>query len=177
GNYAAANAYLDALAEQRRADGLAATSIAWGPWAEDGMAADEAMAARMRRGGVPPMKAGSAITAMGRAVGAFDTTVVITDFAWDRFVTDFTAGRPSNLFADLVDTRPVVAAAGTADASAVGASTSLAERLAALPGAERERELLGLVRAQVAAVLGHAGVDAVGAGRAFKELGFDSLTA
>ncbi|MFF7216569.1 type I polyketide synthase, partial [Streptomyces sp. NPDC008238] len=176
-NYAAANAFLDALAEQRRADGLAATSIAWGPWAEGGMAADEEMAARMRRGGVPPMKAGSAVTAMGRAVGAADATVVIADFVWERFASEFTAGRPSNLFADLVDARPVPTDATTPDASVVAASTSLAERLAALPAAERERELLALVRAQVAAVLGHAGVDAVGAGRAFKELGFDSLTA
>ncbi|MFJ4985224.1 type I polyketide synthase [Streptomyces sp. NPDC088732] len=176
-NYAAANAFLDALAEQRRADGLAATSIAWGPWAEGGMAADEEMAARMRRGGVPPMKAGFAITAMGRAVGAADATVVIADFVWERFASEFTAGRPSNLFAELVDATPVPANATTTDASVVVASTTLAERLAALPPAERERELLGLVRAQVAAVLGHAGVDAVGAGRAFKELGFDSLTA
>ncbi|MFE2546305.1 type I polyketide synthase [Actinacidiphila glaucinigra] len=177
GNYAAANAFLDALAEQRRADGLAATSIAWGPWAEGGMAADEAMAARMHRGGVPPMKAGSAITAMHRAVGASDTTLVIADLDWDRFAPDFTAARPSNLFAELAGARPVVADSAATGASTGAASTSMAERLAGLPPAEQDRELLGLVRAQVAAVLGHAGVDAVGAGRAFRELGFDSLTA
>ncbi|SNT59251.1 type I polyketide synthase, partial [Actinacidiphila glaucinigra] len=177
GNYAAANAFLDALAEQRRADGLAATSIAWGPWAEGGMAADEAMAARMHRGGVPPMKAGSAITAMHRAVGASDATLVIADLDWDRFAPDFTAARPSNLFAELAGAKPVVADSAATGTSTGAASTSLAERLAGLPPAEQDRELLGLVRAQVAAVLGHAGVDAVGAGRAFRELGFDSLTA
>ncbi|WP_344641688.1 beta-ketoacyl reductase, partial [Kitasatospora cystarginea] len=51
GNYAAANAFLDALAEQRRADGLVATSIAWGAWAEAGLATDDVVAERLRRDG------------------------------------------------------------------------------------------------------------------------------
>ncbi|MER7514723.1 SDR family NAD(P)-dependent oxidoreductase, partial [Streptomyces lavendulae] len=172
GNYAAANAYLDALAEQRRAAGLAATSLAWGPWAEGGMAADEAMEARMRREGLPPMAPDTAMAVLRQSVGSSDgAALLVADVDWERFGPAFTAVRPSTLFAELLETRP----AGSADRPEVAGSP--VDRLAGLGAAELERELLGLVRAQVAAVLGHDGADAVGAERAFKELGFDSLTA
>ncbi|MGC9443238.1 SDR family NAD(P)-dependent oxidoreductase, partial [Streptomyces sp. WG5] len=179
GNYAAANAYLDALAEQRRADGLAATSIAWGPWAEGGMAADEATSARMRRDGVPPMRADLAISALRQAVGSGEAALTVADVEWDRFLTGFTAARPSSLFRELPAVRGEITAqtALAPAAEAAPAAVSLVGRLSALSAGERERMLLDLVRGQVAAVLGHGGVDAVGAGRAFKELGFDSLTA
>ncbi|MET7534711.1 SDR family NAD(P)-dependent oxidoreductase, partial [Streptomyces goshikiensis] len=180
GNYAAANAYLDALAEQRRAAGLAATSIAWGPWAEGGMAADGALDARMRRGGVPPMAAESAVEALHRALAVNDTVVTVVDVDWGRFAPGFTAVRPSSLLAELPEARNALAARagreGGADTAADGRH-SLAQRLAGLSAAERDRVLLDLVRKEVAAVLGHAGAESVGAGRAFKELGFDSLTA
>ncbi|WP_218782121.1 type I polyketide synthase [Streptomyces sp. BR123] len=181
-NYAAANAYLDALAEQRRAAGLAATSIAWGPWAEGGMAADEALEARMRQGGVPPMAAESALDALQRALDAHDTVVAVADVDWERFAPGFTTVRPSRLLAELPEARGAFAFAGRAggegpgDTSA-GGRHSLTERLAGLTAAERDRLLLDLVRKEVAAVLGHAGADSIAAGRAFKELGFDSLTA
>ncbi|MFB0633434.1 type I polyketide synthase, partial [Streptomyces sp. AB3(2024)] len=172
GNYAAANAYLDALAEQRRAVGLAATSLAWGPWAEGGMAADDALEARMRREGLPPMAPDTAMAVLKQSVGSSDGAVLlVADVDWERFGPAFTAVRPSTLFAELPETRP----AGTAaHAESVGVPVG---KFAGLGAAELERELLGLVRAQVAAVLGHDGADAVGAERAFKELGFDSLTA
>ncbi|MFK0259687.1 SDR family NAD(P)-dependent oxidoreductase, partial [Streptomyces sp. NPDC090445] len=171
-NYAAANAYLDALAEQRRAAGLAATSLAWGPWAEGGMAADDALDARMRREGLPPMAPETAMAVLRQSVASpADAALLVADVDWERFGPAFTVVRPSALFAELVETRP-------AGPAAAGAGTgSPVERFAGLGAAELERELLGLVRAQVAAVLGHDGIDAVGADRAFKELGFDSLTA
>ncbi|MFD3874633.1 type I polyketide synthase [Streptomyces sp. NPDC058623] len=179
-NYAAANAYLDALAEHRRADGLAATSIAWGPWAEGGMAADGALDARMRQGGVPPMAAGSAIDALHRALDANDTVVTVVDVDWDRFAAGFTAVRPGNLLAELPEAHGAFTARGADAGSSHGSGhgrQSLVSRLAGLSVAERDRLLLDLVRKEVAAVLGHTGAESVGAGRAFKELGFDSLTA
>ncbi|WP_159056716.1 type I polyketide synthase, partial [Streptomyces yokosukanensis] len=181
GNYAAANAYLDALAEQRRAAGLAATSIAWGPWAEGGMAADEALEARMRRDGVPPMKASTAIQALGQAVAGADASVTVADVAWERYLPGHTAARASSLFDELSEVRATRSAADAATDRAASAQAdgrpTLGARLATLAPAEQVRELLDLVRTQVAAVLGHGGADAVGAERAFKELGFDSLTA
>nr|WP_202199369.1 type I polyketide synthase [Streptomyces spororaveus] len=179
-NYAAANAFLDALAEQRRADGLAATSLAWGPWAEGGMAADEALETRMRRGGVPPMSGDAAVNALQRALNANDTVVTVVDVDWERFAPGFTAARATKLFAELPEAQRALAAQEGdegQDGGAVRGRHSLAERLAGLSAAEGDRLLLDLVRKEVAAVLGHAGVESVGAERAFKELGFDSLTA
>ncbi|MFF3020833.1 type I polyketide synthase, partial [Streptomyces sp. NPDC057939] len=177
GNYAAANAYLDALAEQRRAAGLAATSIAWGPWADGGMAADEALEARMRRGGVPPMNADLAITALRQAVGAGEAALTIADFDWTRFAPGFTAVRAGKLLADLPEAEAVTRGAERTGDSTERAGSTLAEQLRRLPAGDREAFLLDLVRAQVADVLGHAGAQDVEAGRAFREIGFDSLTA
>ncbi|MFF5806691.1 type I polyketide synthase, partial [Streptomyces sp. NPDC012746] len=179
-NYAAANAYLDALAQQRRAAGLAATSLAWGPWAEGGMAADEAMDARMRREGVPPMDPDAAIAALAQAVGTDEIALTVADITWERF-SSVVAGVRHN---PLIDALVTGGSEGTAAATGQGTVVTGVDvagaafaKLAELPRAEQERELLSLVRTHVAAVLGHDGSDAVGAERAFKELGFDSLTA
>ncbi|MER5363542.1 SDR family NAD(P)-dependent oxidoreductase, partial [Streptomyces sp. NPDC002785] len=178
GGYAAANAYLDALAELRRAEGLTATSVAWGPWAGSGMAADEALEQRMRREGMPPMAPQSAIAALQLALDLDETVVTVADIDWERFLPEFTATRPSALLAELAVSRAESAAmTNGAPRAAITSGDTLAERLARLSQAEREQVLLELVRGQVAAVLGHGGADAVDSARAFKELGFDSLTA
>ncbi|HEY8987367.1 MAG TPA: SDR family NAD(P)-dependent oxidoreductase, partial [Streptomyces sp.] len=171
GNYAAANAYLDALAEQRRADGLAATSIAWGPWAEAGMAADGAHEERLRRGGLPPMAPHLALAALREAVGRSVPAVVVADADWAAFGPAFTALRPSPLLGAVLPARPV------ADAGPVAAGVPAAERLARLPEAERSVFLTELVRGEVASVLGYPSADRVQPDQAFLELGFDSLTA
>ncbi|MEU4303687.1 type I polyketide synthase, partial [Kitasatospora aureofaciens] len=168
-NYAAANAHLDALAEQRRADGRPATAIAWGPWAGEGMAgAGSGVEQRVRRGGYAPMAPGRALAALGHVLDHQDTALTVADIDWQRFAAVFTAQRPFPLIADL---------AGPAGRRADAAPESgLRQRVAELPEQARRRFLLDFVRSRVAAVLGHAGGDGIGADQAFTELGMDSLT-
>ncbi|MFI0240647.1 type I polyketide synthase [Streptomyces sp. NPDC016845] len=174
-NYAAANAYLDALAEARRAAGRPATSLAWGPWGGGGMAtADADTEARMRRGGVNPLDPGRAADALGRAVARPDAVLALADIDWARFAPGFTTSRTSPLLADLPEVRDVLA---QRPETAAGAPEALRDRLAGQSAAERERTLTALVRAEAAAVLGHTGTDRVGATTAFNALGFDSLMA
>ncbi|MFI6039901.1 type I polyketide synthase [Streptomyces sp. NPDC051315] len=175
-NYAAANAFLDALAEQRRAAGLPATSLAWGPWAGGGMATRDAETeARMRRGGINPLDPDRAVEALGRTTARADAVLAVADIDWARFAPGFTTSRPSPLLAGLPEVRELLARRPrSADADA---GHALRARLAGQSPAERERTLVTLVRTEAAAVLGHASTDRVGAGQAFNALGFDSLTA
>ncbi|WP_344619698.1 type I polyketide synthase, partial [Dactylosporangium salmoneum] len=171
GAWAAANARLDALAEDRRARGLAALSVAWGLWqARDG-------AAGAARHGLNPLDPQRALAVLGRAPGS--AVIAVADVDWDRFVPLFTSVRPSRLLDDLAPARRALDAArrepGAGEPS--GAALALRARLAGLDPDERDAVLTDLVRSHVAAVLGHADVAEVGPDRAFKELGFDSLTA
>ncbi len=101
-NYAAANAYLDALAEHRRALGLPATSVAWGPWAGEGMASDEGVTARIARTGVVPLSPGDAVDALGRCLDAAHPSSVVVDADWQVLA----AARPEPLFAELAEVEP-----------------------------------------------------------------------
>ncbi|MEU2395940.1 type I polyketide synthase, partial [Streptomyces sp. NPDC007369] len=181
--YAAANAHLDALAQQRRDRGLAATAVAWGPWDGGGLVADDEAADRLRRRGLPVMAPERAVAALRQALDAGDTNVTVADVDWDLFVPAFTAARPRPLIGDLPEVRRILDAeqhAGTPTGrgdGAAGDADRLAAQLRGTSADEAERTLLGLVRTHVAAVLGHDGAAAVEAGRAFKDLGFDSLTA
>jgi acyl carrier protein len=167
-NYAAANAVLDALAEQRRAHGLPATSIAWGAWGGGGMAADSRALAAARRTGVRPLDPDLAVLALRRVVMAADPTAVVSDVEPGQFIRAFTSIRPSRLLADL----PGYAELVRGDAAQAG---GLRRELAGLPAARRSAVVLNLVRARAAEVLGHAGPESVSTDRAFRDLGFDSL--
>ncbi|MER7751903.1 type I polyketide synthase, partial [Kitasatospora sp. NPDC097643] len=176
GNYAAANAFLDALAEQRRAAGLPASAMAWGAWAEGGMAVDDTVKDRLRRGGVPALDPATAIAAMQHALDLDETFSLVVDVLWDRFAPQFTGIRASTLFDELPEALQAMAAADSEYGEQSGGAT-FQQRLAAAAESERPRMALDFVRTQVAAVLGHAGPQDVEPARAFRELGFDSLTA
>ncbi|WP_396276667.1 type I polyketide synthase [Kitasatospora xanthocidica] len=175
-NYAAANAYLDALAERRAALGLPATSVAWGPWDEGGMAAGGEVLERARRTGVTPLAPESGLAALDAALAQGDTAVAVVDVDWSRFAPGFVAARPSRLLAELPAVR-ALAPERDGPAAAAEDGNALAARLAGVSAAERERVLLELVRRLTAEVLGHRGPEAVEPRKGFLELGFDSLTA
>ncbi|MER5642624.1 type I polyketide synthase [Kitasatospora sp. NPDC002227] len=177
GNYAAANAHLDALAARRRTAGRPATSIAWGPWAEGGMAAQGAAEERMRRGAVSPMAPEAAINALQQALDQGDTLLTVADIDWSRLVSAQVSARPSRLLRRIPEAREAIAELEKAAAAENEQSHGLLRDLTGRPEEERTRVLLTLVRNQVAIALGHPSFESVDPGRAFKDLGFDSLTA
>ncbi|GDY50979.1 hypothetical protein SVIO_016020 [Streptomyces violaceusniger] len=177
GNYAPGHVFVDTLAEQRRAEGLVATSIAWGLWAGDGMG-EGGVGEVARRHGVPEMAPEMAVAAMARAVEQDDTVVTVAEIDWDRHYVAFTATRPSPLLSDLPEVRALIdAGVGQESADPGQEHSEFAERIAGMADADRNRALLDLVRRHVAVVLGHTGPDAIDPGRAFHEIGFDSVTA
>ncbi|MET8170636.1 type I polyketide synthase, partial [Streptomyces sp. NPDC005329] len=173
GNYAAANAFLDALAAHRSALGLPGTSIAWGPWSDGvsgGMAAglDRVDAARLARGGVAPLPPADGLALFDAACAASEPLTVAARL-------DLPVLRAQHALLPAV-LRGLVPAPDRRRAAAARTG-DFADRLAALPEADRRRAAVELVRENAAAVLGHAGSDAIAADRAFLQLGFDSLTA
>ncbi|MDT0527723.1 SDR family NAD(P)-dependent oxidoreductase [Micromonospora sp. DSM 115977] len=173
--YAAGNAFLDALAEQRRGRGVPATSVAWGPWADGGMATGEAQQLLARRG-LTAMAPADAVHAMRYAVGLPRAALTVVDVDWAVFAPAYASARPRPLLDDIAEAREALhAQAGQQQPG--GAVDALREHLLTLPRPERVRHLVDLVRTHASAVLGHSGTDRVKPQRAFKELGFDSLTA
>jgi acyl carrier protein len=176
GNYAAANAFLDALAAGRQAAGLPAVSLAWGLWA-DASAMTGHLATgdrgRITRGGVTALSAEEGLALLDRALARDEPLLVPAriDVAGLRAMAARGERIPA-VWHGLAGSPAGFAGGGSADAG-----SSLREQLAGLPAADRERMLLDLVCAHVAAVLGVPSAASVDARQAFKDLGFDSLTA
>jgi acyl transferase domain-containing protein/NADPH:quinone reductase-like Zn-dependent oxidoreductase/acyl carrier protein len=174
GNYAAANAFLDALASHRRARGLAGTSMAWGLWAQaSGMGGElgETDLARMARSGIGALSAEEGLELFD-AASVIDEALVLPlrlDTAALRAQAE--GGTMPALFSGLVRT--------PSRRVSKGAGGSLARRLAATPEAERKNVALQIVLTEIATALGHddASPHAIGKQRAFNELGLDSLSA
>ncbi|MFD8986162.1 SDR family NAD(P)-dependent oxidoreductase, partial [Streptomyces sp. NPDC059564] len=181
-NYAAANAFLDALAQQRRAAGLPAVSMAWGLWAEgSGMTGklDSADLARIRRMGLVAMDSATGLALFDAACAADGDVLFPVPLDHAGLRVQAAGDKVPVLLRGLVKA-PVRKAHAPSDHAATGSddpATALARSLYGLPEAEQERVLSDLVRLQVATVLGHASPDQVESERQFKDLGFDSLTA
>ncbi|MGM1063751.1 SDR family NAD(P)-dependent oxidoreductase, partial [Saccharothrix sp. Mg75] len=172
-NYAAANAFLDALAAHRRAAGLPGLSLAWGLWEDSSDLTghlDEVARRRLARSGLVPLPTTDALAAFDAAETTGEALLAVSRI--DR--TALRGTEPPVLLRGTTGAPARrAAAAGKGDTTPADWGT----RLAALDPGQRDRALTDLVRTHVAEVLGLAGAAAVPPRRPFRELGFDSLTA
>jgi acyl transferase domain-containing protein/acyl carrier protein len=156
GNYAAANAFLDALAHHRRAAGLRGLSINWGPWAEAGMAAR--LHSRLEAHGETPLDPGVGVRSFTAALARGGAQIGVMRVDWPRYAATYPA---PEFLEELVGNTP---------------GPALLERLQEAP-ADRQPELLEeFVRSELARVLGHA-QGTISRREGFAALGLDSLGA
>ncbi|MFJ8502326.1 type I polyketide synthase, partial [Streptomyces sp. NPDC093992] len=173
--YAAANAFLDALARQRRDRGLTATSVAWGAWAGDGMAEGDA-AVQLARRGITTMPVDRALSSLRQILDRDETTATVADVDWSRFARTYLTVRDSRLFDEIAEAREAQAEEHADDEESTG-DFPLVGRLRSLDEAAQHHELLDVIRTAAAEVLGHARATDIHEDRAFRDLGCDSLTA
>ncbi|WP_067498957.1 type I polyketide synthase [Actinoplanes sp. TFC3] len=165
GGYAAGNAFLDAYAEHAAATGLPVVSVAWGIWDEQ-VTKDRTDAGAVVRRGLPFLDRDTAFEGLYQAMAGGTAFQIIADVDWPRFVPVFTSARPSPLLTEF---------AAEPGEPAGSSGTGLRDRLATLSPADREREILELVRAHGGAVLGRSSGELIAADADFRQTGFDSL--
>ncbi|WP_437805995.1 type I polyketide synthase [Sorangium sp. So ce1078] len=178
GSYAAANAFLDALAERRRGMGLPATAVAWGLWAGKGMADDATVQDQLRRRGLSAMAPPLAIAALQQALDHGETTLAVVDVDWARFAPWFVSAvaTPCPLLSGVPEVLQALDARPSASSSTPHENELLA-RLRHLGESERLHALVSLVLAETGAVIGHSDSSRLDPHTGFTDLGLDSLMA
>ncbi|HET8681008.1 MAG TPA: SDR family NAD(P)-dependent oxidoreductase, partial [Micromonosporaceae bacterium] len=174
-NYAAANAYCDALAIHRQSLGLPGLSIAWGLWATtSGLTGqlDEAGLARIRRLGINPTSTNLGLALLDAAYRHGHPQLLAYNLD-----TRALARQPAPALPPALRSLAGGGARSRRTASTGERPTNWSARLSGVPHTEQHRMLLDLVRKHAATVLGHGDSRAVHVDATFKELGFDSLTA
>ncbi|WP_033257359.1 type I polyketide synthase, partial [Kitasatospora phosalacinea] len=177
GNYAAANAFLDALAQHRRTLGLPAVSLAWGLWErESGMAdtLDRGALARLRRSGIAGIGDPQGLRLFDAALAA-DRPVPVP-VRLDLAALRSGGETPPALLRGLLR-MPLQPARRSAEPAATAEEGTFAGKLRGLPAEQRSAYVLDLVRDELARVLGFDTPDGVESGRGFQDMGVDSLTA
>ncbi|WP_433548670.1 amino acid adenylation domain-containing protein [Streptomyces sp. CA-294286] len=175
GNYAAANSFLDALAHLRRAKGLPATSVAFGPWEGEGMAAglSEIDRVRFSQLGLDRLAPDEGMELLELAAGS--GRALTMSAALDL-------GRVQRYFEERGGIPPLMRTllsnhGGGSSRGGGGSGTDLRKLLAEAAPEEYAAVVLGVVREQVAKTLGFASPDDVDVNLALQDIGIDSLTA
>ncbi|WP_413811079.1 type I polyketide synthase [Streptomyces sp. OE57] len=168
---AAANAYLEALASQRRARGARATAIAFSPWEEARGRMSEHDREQLLRSGMSFLDGDLALAALAQALHERETALTVADIDWDRYLPVITEAAPRPFFSELPE------AAKLTEPEPTSGQRDFTARLRSLPPAEARRLLLDLVRSEAAVALGHSSGEAIEEHSAFRDNGMDSLAA
>jgi acyl carrier protein len=172
GSYAAANAFMDAVAQRRRGLGLPAQSINWGPWGERGMAASLTARERERLGatGFEMMPTADALAALDRTLDLNPPQVMIVPARWDVVCGRFAEGQVPPLLRSLGKARQE-------SSGSVKTVTALKPRLDAVPDSEKYGVVVAFVREMVMKALGLSASGSISLRTPFTDLGLDSLMA
>ena len=168
GAYAAGNAFLDALAAQRHATGLAGLSINWGAWAEVGMAARvEEQGQRRVLGAVRPMSPAACLTCLEQALSLPDAEVIVVDADWSAWT-----GPAPSLLRNVIRSSPP-----TPKPSDVPKTPSIVRHLESVPDASRHSVVVGFIAQEARRVLGLGDTFPIDERQPLLKLGLDSLMA
>ncbi len=174
-NYAAANTFLDALAHERRARGLVAQSLDWGPWAETGMvgAPDGTLARALERRGIRPLATKQALALFGEALASGRPQLALMSVQWPVYLEVLGAKGRSSFYEAVAPARP------TSPRAAVASPQSrhpLAERLELALPHERPQVLASSLQEETARILRMEPTQ-LDWRQGFAEMGMDSLMA
>lgn len=176
--YAAANAYLDALAFQRHSQGLAGTSISWGMWQGKGMATEKLMQERVQRYGIRQIPPAKAIAMLQESLDRNLCHTVIADVDWPGFSLFYSLARSRPLLTELPELiQQEEEAAPQNSQTSKNTSSALLAELSLLDEKQRSAHILSVVIKSTAAVLGFETSTALEPDSGFFNLGLDSIMA
>ena len=172
GNYAAANAFMDALMHHRRQLGLAGLSVNWGPWAEAGMATqlDDRDQARFASQGLDAIDTEQGLQVLGYLLNQNATQTGVFPVDWSRFLAS------SSLAASSLATSPLLETIAPVQPMPSERSEFL-QQLDTASVIDRVSLLQTHIRLQLAKVMGFSAPDLIDPQENFGELGMDSLMA
>jgi myxalamid-type polyketide synthase MxaB len=170
-NYAAANAFLDAFAHYRQAQGLPALSINWGRWSEIGLAADlvKQTQAQMAARGESSLAPSQGVAAFGHLLREQAPQVGVVPIVWSRYLPQPATAQP---FYHAFRTATVVKVE-------LPPMTTLAlpQQLMAADSEQRDQLLLQHLRLTTARLLGLPDPAQIDPNRGLLQIGMDSLMA
>ena len=168
GNYAAANAFMDALAHYRQELGLPAISINWGPWAEAGMATNlaEEEQNRFSLQGIKPIPLQKGLALLGDLMENPSPQPTVLSVDWSVFFRQFPSGQIPPLLKNI---------AATTTPSPPNPPLDLHQQLEAAHPSERSQRLMSYVQTELAKVLNLSSIEEIDVDQGFLDLGMDSL--